>query len=92
MGEKREGQRKKEERVCVPEENQVGVLGPIVYSFVFQRLNEQDISKKEKKKKKKKSEPDSRKTGVRTPLDFFIRKEYQFGNEIYCGCFIFENR
>ena len=53
MGEKREGQRKKEERVCVPEENQVGVLGPIVYSFVFQRLNEQDISKKEKKKKKK---------------------------------------
>jgi len=54
MGEKREGQRKKEERVCVPEENQVGVLGPIVYSFVFQRLNEQDISKKEKKKKKKK--------------------------------------
>jgi hypothetical protein len=46
MGEKREGHRKKEERFRVPEENQLGVLGPAVFSFVFQRLNKQDIPKK----------------------------------------------
>ena len=47
MGEKREVQRKKEERVCVPEENQVGVLGPTGFSFVLERLNKQDIPRKQ---------------------------------------------